>query len=269
MNFVNSTDTICPHFGVCGGCENQNLDYSQQIEIKQKYIQELFKSFDILELTPMLPSPKIWYYRNKMEFIIGKQKTGEIVAGLRQKGKFYKIVNLNTCKISFLHTGEILDIVRNWVKETRLPPYDLFTHTGKVRYLVVRHSKSEDKLMLNLVVTGTKYQIEHNEKVLYQDFIYRANTLKNVSSIYLSINNKVSDNAVPEEILHIYGEEYLVETVNGVKYLIYPNTFFQPNTECCNVLYKTVLNEIVEGNTLDLYCGSGGITLQIAKNNFS
>lgn len=263
------TTNLCYHFGVCGGCEHQNIEYKDQLAKKQEFIKQLFEDFEVLEYSQIIPSPEIWYYRNKMEFIVGKEKTGNIVSGLRQKGKFYKIVNLQECRISFVDVKKILDTVREWVKELQIEPYDLFTHKGRIRYIVVRHSKTNNKLMLNLVVTGTKYQVEHNEHNLYQTFVERVKNIQNISSVYLSINNKLSDNAVPEDILHLYGDKYLVETVNGINYQVYPQTFFQPNTKCCEVLYKIILEEILEGNILDLYCGSGGITLQIAKSNLA
>jgi len=154
---------ICYHFGLCGGCESQNLDYNIQLSQKQNYIKEKFKDFAVEQYCDIIPSPQVWYYRNKMEFVVGKEKTGEIVSGLRQKGKFYKIINLKECKISFENTLEILDILRNWVKESSIEPYDLVSHKGKVRYLVVKESKTNNKILLNLIVTGTKYQVENNE----------------------------------------------------------------------------------------------------------
>jgi len=105
--------------------------------------------------------------------------------------------------------------------------------------------------------------------ILYRSFVERYKKLNYVSSIYLSINNKLSDNAVAEEILHLYGEKYIVEEINGVLYKIYPQTFLQTNTKCCELLYKTVLDEVEEGNILDIYCGSGGIALQIVKHKLS
>jgi 23S rRNA (uracil-5-)-methyltransferase RumA len=260
---------ICNHFGLCGGCESQNLDYNIQLSQKQNYIKEKFKDFAVEQYCDIIPSPQVWYYRNKMEFVVGKEKTGEIVSGLRQKGKFYKIINLKECKISFENTLEILDMLRNWVKESSIEPYDLVSHKGKVRYLVVKESKTNNKILLNLIVTGTKYQVENNEYDLYRSFVERYKKLNYVSSIYLSINNKLSDNAVAEEILHLYGEKYIVEEINGVLYKIYPQTFLQTNTKCCELLYKTVLDEVEEGNILDIYCGSGGIALQIVKHKLS
>lgn len=258
--------TVCKHFGICGGCEFQNLDYSQQLIDKKRYIQQLFKEFSIEHIFDVIPSVDIWYYRNKMEFIIGQQQNGKIIAGLRQKGKFYSVVDLSECKISFKNTGEILNIFKSWVENNNISTYNLFTHKGKVRYLTVKHSKTEDNIMLNLILTGTKYQMENNEKKYIDDFVRCYAQLPYISSIYVSINNAISDNAVPEEIFHVYGSKFIMEEINGLKYHIYPNIFFQTNTKCCEVLYKLLLDEIEEGNILDLYCGSGGITLQVAKH---
>ncbi len=255
---------LCKHFGVCGGCEFQNLPYLQQLSNKKKYIQELFKEFSVDYISDVVPSVDIWYYRNKMEFIIGKENN-RVVSGLRQKGKFYKIVDLSECKISYDEIGKVLNIVKSWVEENNLEPYNLLTHKGKVRYLAFKHSKTENKIMLNLVVTGTKYQIENNEKKYFDELVKLYSQLPNVDSIYVSINNLISDNATPEEVFHFYGRKFIVENVNGVNYNIYPHIFFQTNTKCCEVLYKLIIQEIEEGNTLDLYCGSGGITLQVAK----
>lgn len=263
---MNLRDTICKHFGICGGCQYQDVDYTEQLKNKNDLLKNLFKDYDVKEFMPIIPSPQIWYYRNKMEFIIGKDKTGQVLTGLREKNKFYKIVNLKECKISFKQTNKILETVKTWIQETKITTYDLFTHQGKVRYLTVKQAKSSEKIMLILVITGTKYQLEHNEKEIFEKFVDTCKkNIPEVDSIYIAINNKISDNAVPEETLLFYGEPSITEVINGVKYEVYPSTFLQTNTVCCELLYRTVIDELVEGNTLDLYCGSGGISLQIAK----
>jgi 23S rRNA (uracil1939-C5)-methyltransferase len=260
---------LCQHFGLCGGCQTQNIDYGLQLGQKQKFIEEKFKDFEISQLYKIIASPQIWFYRNKMEFVVGKEKNGNIVSGLRQRNKFYKIVDLNECKISFEETKEVLNILKLWVKENSVEPYDLISHKGKVRYLTIKKSKTKNKILLNLIVTGTKYQVEHNEVKLYTLFVEQCKKISNINSVYLSINNKLSDNTLGEEIIHLYGEKYIVEEINNVSYKIYPQTFLQTNTKCCELLYKTILEEIDEGNVLDIYCGSGGISLQIVKHKSS
>lgn len=265
MNLIDK-NFICKHFGLCGGCEFQNIEYAQQLKNKQEFVKELFKEFDIKEIEPIIPSPEIFYYRNKMEFIVGKDKSNNILIGLREKGKFYKIVDLSECKISLPNVQEILDIIKNWIKENNVEPYDLITHKGKFRYVVLRHSKTANQIMLNFVITGTKYQFEQNEQKMFMSLVERFKKIQNLYSVYVSINNKVSDNAVAEEIFHLYGGEYIIEILNGIKYLIYPLVFFQTNTKTAEIMYKIIQQEVIDGNVLDIYCGSGGITLQIFDN---
>ncbi|MFN3551116.1 MAG: 23S rRNA (uracil(1939)-C(5))-methyltransferase RlmD [Endomicrobiia bacterium] len=267
-SLANSTTTnlVCKHFNICGGCEFQNIEYLQQLKNKQEFIKELFKEFDVKEIQPIIPSCQTIYYRNKMEFVVGKDKSNKIVSGLRQKGKFYKIVDLSECIISIPYLGEILNIVKEWIKENNVEPYDLITHKGKFRYIVLRHSKTIDQIMLNFVITGTKYQFEQNEQKMFLSLIDRLKKIQNLDSLYVSINNKISDNASAEEMFHLYGEKYITEILNGIKYLIYPTVFFQTNTKTAEVMYKIIQQEIIDGNVLDIYCGSGGITLQIFNN---
>ncbi|MCX7957111.1 MAG: 23S rRNA (uracil(1939)-C(5))-methyltransferase RlmD [Endomicrobia bacterium] len=258
-------ESICKHFGVCGGCQFQDMDYKEQLVKKQRFLKEIFKEFEIDEFCEIISSPEIWYYRNKMEFVVGKDKTQKIVAGLRESGKFYRIVDLQECKISSKCVGDILRVLKDWIKDNNLEPYDLVTHKGKVRYVVVKQSKTHNKIMLNFVVSGSKYQFENNEREVIDDLVKRYKNFQDISSVYFSINNSVSDNAVAEDVIHIYGDKNLIELINGISYIIYPTTFFQTNTKCCEKLYEIVTNEIVEGNTLDLYCGSGGISLQVVN----
>ncbi len=253
---------ICKHFGICGGCDFQNVEYTNQLHNKYTLLQSCFKDFEIQNFNFPVASPDIWFYRNKMEFAVGGTTQNPLI-GLRQKGKFYKIVDLSECKIFYPNIKEIFLIIKQWIKDNNIQPYDIVQHTGKLRYIVIRHSKHYDELMLNLVITGTKYQFEHNEKPIFESLVKSLKEIKNVVSLYVCINNKVSDNALTEEIFLLEGEKFIKEKVNDIIYKIYPTNFMQTNTSCCSVLYQIVKSEVNEGNVLDIYCGSGGVSLQI------
>lgn len=65
----------------------------------------------------------------------------------------------------------------------------------------------------------------------------------------------------------IYGDEYLVDNINGIKYTIYPDSFFQVNKEGMIKIYDKVLEYASSGNSLlDLYCGTGTIGIYLSKN---
>lgn len=77
----------------------------------------------------------------------------------------------------------------------------------------------------------------------------------NIDSIYL--NDKL-----------IYGNAYIIEELSNVKYSIYPNAFFQINTENMKIMYDKVKEYAGSGDKLlDLYCGTGTIGIYL-KDNF-
>ncbi len=61
----------CRHFGDCGGCHCQHLDYPAQLEAKQQVLREQLARLAGLQDPPLagpLPSPAPWGYRNHLQF---------------------------------------------------------------------------------------------------------------------------------------------------------------------------------------------------------
>lgn len=253
----------CQHFGTCGGCDYTNEQYLESLKVKQEYVKSKFQFYEVENILEIIPSVKLEYHRNKMEFAVGGQ-VGNVLIGLRQKGKFNKIVDLKCCKTFHPKTVEILTIIKEWMQENNLEPYDIIKHKGKIRYVAMRHSKTFDELMLNIVITGSKYQFEYLEHKLFQSLVQKISLFK-IVSFYICINNKLSDNALTDEVFKIYGTDFIKEKVNNIIYKIYPQTFFQTNTLTCELMYNLISSEIDGGNVLDIYCGSGGISLQVSS----
>ncbi len=261
---MNTKNSICMHYKTCGGCDNLELSYEEYLKLKQDYVQTILCDFVIEKVEEIIPSPTTKFYRNKMEFAVGGT-VDNIFIGLRQKGKFSKIVDLKECYNFHPKIIEVFDIVKLWMKENNILPYDIILHKGKIRYVSIRHSKTFDDLMVNIVITGSKYQFDYFEKKIFENLSAKLIEKEKIGSIYVCINNKVSDNAYTDEIFKIYGKDFIEEKINEIKYKIFPLTFFQTNTSCCEKLYEIVVKQTEGGNVLDIYCGSGGITLQVAK----
>ncbi len=67
----------CKHFGICGGCSWQNLDYEKQIAFKQKHVEDAFARIgriDVEEKFPIIRSENIYHYRNKLEFTFSAKR---------------------------------------------------------------------------------------------------------------------------------------------------------------------------------------------------
>src|SRR4051812_50190251 len=60
----------CEHFGVCGGCAWQDLDYAEQLRHKQAQVSDALERLGRLEgyqPAPVEPAPPIWGYRKQFQ----------------------------------------------------------------------------------------------------------------------------------------------------------------------------------------------------------
>ncbi|MFH2070940.1 MAG: 23S rRNA (uracil(1939)-C(5))-methyltransferase RlmD [Elusimicrobiota bacterium] len=255
---------LCQHFGVCGGCSFQDIPYQQQLSSKQKRIEQLFGGFPAGDVLPIIPSPDIYFYRNKMEFVFGEP----LCLGLRQRGSFSNIVNIKECLIFSQKAPGLLDAARRWAAESPIPVFALKKQSGVLRYMVTREAKKTGKLMVNMIVSATPYKFENEFRKYFDRFLEIAG--KNnvaVDCFTVGLNDKKTDIALAEKNYLINGVPSIEEKIGGLTYIIFPYTFFQPNPLASEKLYG-VVREWVEqdaGSTaVDLFCGSGGITLWTA-----
>jgi 23S rRNA (uracil1939-C5)-methyltransferase len=73
----------------------------------------------------------------------------------------------------------------------------------------------------------------------------------------ITINNEI-----------VYGNGYIIDSINSLQYKISPLSFYQVNSIQTNELYKKVLeyaNLSLDDTVFDLYCGIGTITLLLAE----
>ena len=234
----------CKYFGKCGGCTLQHLPYDEQIELKKEKLKELFGSIEII------PSPKIYEYRNRIDVAITNKGIG-----FREKNKWWKIVNIDECKLFGRRSKLVLEKLKEFIRDFKLEPFNLRKSKGFLRYIVLREGKFTGELMINLVTYKGKLPEEIKN---YFDF---------ANSLYWSINETKSDISYgkPEKF---WGKEYIEEKLNGIRYLIHPNIFFQTNSYQTQKLIK-IVEKFSEGSkVLDLYCGIGTFSIYLAKKGF-
>ena len=246
--------SICPHFPACGGCNLIHIDYNKQLEIKQKYLNELFPEE---ELTDIIPSPKIFHYRNKMDYSFGG-KINDLSLGLVKRFSFYEIVDITDCKISPPEFNKIVTSVRDFFKSKRLEPFNKLKGKGFLRYLILRKSFTNNKLMLNLITT-TENKIDIKELNTYLE-----NTDISLDSVVWSVNDSPSDIAIGDTVTFLK-KPFIEEMIKNYTYRIYPNNFFQTNTYQAENMLKFIRKHIHEGGrALDLYSGIGFFTIGLS-----
>jgi 23S rRNA (uracil1939-C5)-methyltransferase len=262
-----SSAARCTHFGTCGGCSTQNLPYDEQLRLKAARVSSFIKESG-LELSAVHASPDAWHYRNKMEFSFGDcypPKEGDpwLKLGLKPKGRWYEILDLQHCFLPSPEVPALLASVRTWAEANRVPPYVQKRRAGVLRHLVLREAKNTNERMVLLVTEDG----EINEPA----FVEAVTKVYPATTILRGINKKASDTAVSDSLRALTGPGFVTEELDilgrKLRFRISPHSFFQTNSGAAEVLYTRLVEWARESGAktiLDLYCGGGAIALCLA-----
>jgi len=251
--------SFCSHFPTCGGCQIADLEYTDQLKLKEDVFQQLLNhhlpkiKFHYL---PTIPCSNSFYYRNKMEFAFTAPQ-GVPVLGLKEKGKYDSVVPIQNCYIQNENTSTILSLTNQFFSEHPLPVWDYNRFEGVLRYLLIRHSKVDNTFLLGLIVSE-----DHPYFAQYARFI--KHHLPSVSGVLLGIKDTQSDSAFVPHFKVLEGEPMIQENLGLFRFNISASSFFQTNTVQAEKLYEAIREAAQLSPTdllMDLYCGTGTIGL--------
>ncbi|MBF7097749.1 23S rRNA (uracil(1939)-C(5))-methyltransferase RlmD [Alkalibacter mobilis] len=260
----------CSLFGTCGGCTYQNLPYDAQLTLKESFIKELLKDFDIEPVySGIKGSPAPFHYRNKMEFSFGDEyKDGPLVLGLHKRGSMYDIVDIKNCYLVDDDFNRILRGVLIFCTNEGYDYYHKNSHLGFLRHLVIRKGIQTGELLIELV---TSSQGDLNKEKFIKT-LQDINLTGNIKSIIHTINDSLSDTVQEDKTDVLFGQNYITDIINDLNFKITPRSFFQTNTLGAEVLYD-VITDFIEPyaakEIYDLYSGTGTITQILAKKYLS
>lgn len=265
---------LCEHFGVCGGCNWQNIPYENQLEQKQAQVEECLKhigGFDPVCVKKIIPAAEPYFYRNKLEFSFGDNADEPFTLGFHPRGRRHDVFKLNSCFLQAPETALIVKAVFDFFQTRNIPRFRAKDQSGSLKNLIVKHSKTEDDFLLNLVINE-----EEKEIVWLADFLTLVDSLPKVESVYLTKVKHQRGRKTLKNIVKILGKEALLETLTiegrKINFRIDPDAFFQPNSRQAEVLYAEVLRAAKNKNekektavAFDLYCGTGTITIALSS----
>lgn len=270
MNIIEpSKDRVepkCPIARQCGGCQIQHYAYDAQLAYKQNKVAECFKrighfgeEIDTM-MEPIIGMKDPYYYRNKAQFPVGKNKEGEIVTGF-YASRTHSIIDTSHCYIQAEVNEELLNIVKDFMKEEEIPVYNEEYHTGLVRHILTRVGFVTGEIMVCIVINGSKLPS-------YEKLVDRLTQVKGMTSITININKEKSNVILGQKVKTLWGQGYITDYIGDIKYQISPLSFYQVNPVQTKRLYETALEYAdLSGNEIvwDLYCGIGTISLFLAK----
>ena len=148
----------CLNARACGGCQIQHLDYAEQLKYKQKKVENLLERVGKVkdyEMLPIMGMEEPYYYRNKAQFPVGKNKDGEIVTGF-YAGRTHSIIDTEHCYIQHPLNEKLIQIVKKWMKQNQIEPYDEVSGKGLVRHILTRVGYRTKEVMVYVVLNGKK-----------------------------------------------------------------------------------------------------------------
>jgi 23S rRNA (uracil1939-C5)-methyltransferase len=259
----------CPHFGTCGGCLFQNVDYETQLQLKERHLRRTLEEAGLADaaaaVKPITPSPDLYGYRNKMEFGFGEM-WGRLVLGLREKvtasrQTHRRTLSVETCPIFSPVVERIFPAVLDFVRERGLGAFDIVSGKGHLRHIILRQAKRTGELMVILVTAELP---DGGLAGLPERLTAAAPELRSFIHVTTARNSDVVEF---ERMRLIYGVPFIEEKLAGLAFRIYPPSFFQTNTAGAELLYRRILEGTPlsqASRILGLYCGSGAIELALA-----
>lgn len=282
INFHNysdkRTDSVCEHFGVCGGCKWQHMAYEHQLYYKQKEVENNLLRIGHIELPkplPILGSKKQYFYRNKMEFSFSDSRwltLDEInsdeeikdknALGFHIPGMWDKILDVKKCHLQQDPSNTIRLAVKSFAEENDMQFFNPRKQEGLLRTMMIRTSSTGE-----IMIIIQFYDDDKIKRELLLDHLQR--TFSEITSLQYLINQKANDTFYDQNIICYAGRDHIFEEMEGLRFKINAKSFYQTNSEQAYELYKITRDFAnLTGNELvyDLYTGTGTIAQFIAKN---
>lgn len=252
----------CPIATQCGGCDLRHITYEAELQAKQGFVTEALRRIGGLSVpvSPILASPLINGYRNKMQLPLTPGNNGKIEAGFYAK-RSHRVVPYAHCLLQPPILNEIAAFAVHVLEGAHVPAYNEATRKGVVRHLYLRRGYYSGEILLCLVVTCPFSQ--------QADFAQRlAQKFPAIKTVVLNINNAQTNVILGSQTEILLGPGYIHDTLSGVPLQLDVHSFAQVNTLSCENLFTKAREYAAvqpHETLLDLYCGAGVIGLSMAK----
>lgn len=271
------TEPKCEHFGTCGGCKWQHMDYDRQLYFKQKEVENnlvRLGQLDLPEVTPILGCKDQFFYRNKMEFSFSNKRwlTQEEInsendlgsrnaLGFHIPGMWDKILDVKKCWLQADPSNAIRNSIKDFANTNGLTFFDNRNQKGLLRTLMIRNTSIGE-----IMVLIQFYNDEVDGRIKILDHVKQS--FPEITSLLYVINQKANDTLYDQEIHCYAGRDHIFEEMEGLKFKINAKSFYQTNSKQAYELYKITRNFAdLKGTELvyDLYTGTGTIAQFVAK----
>lgn len=253
----------CAYAKMCGGCQLQALSYEAQLAFKAKKIQNnliRIGGFTNIDRPKVIGMEDPWRYRNKAQFPVGTDRDGNLVTGF-YAARSHTIIPCTDCQLGVEENKTILEKILSHMQKYQIPAYDETRRRGLVRHILIRKGFFTGELMVCLILNGRKLKA-------IEELTASLREIPGMTSITINVNTENTNVIMGAEIIPVFGQGYITDQIEDVKYQISPLSFYQVNPIQTEKLYQLALEYADlkgEETVWDLYCGIGTISLFLAQ----
>jgi 23S rRNA (uracil1939-C5)-methyltransferase len=276
---------FCGHFGTCGGCSWQHINYETQLVYKQKQVVDNLERIGGLQLPavkPILASSKINYYRNRLDFTFSADRwltKDELARPAEERGRpealgfhiprmYDRVFDVLECHLQPEPSNAIRLACKDIAVKEGIAFFDLRKQIGYLRTLTIRTAQGPAGPEVMVIL-----QVAYDRPEWMTKIMDKLSEFSAVTSLNYVINGKRNDTFHDLEIVCYRGKPWITETMpsfDGTKELQFrvgPKSFYQTNSGQAYHLYKAAA-EVADltGKELvyDLYTGTGTIANFVA-----
>ncbi|MFI3321367.1 MAG: 23S rRNA (uracil(1939)-C(5))-methyltransferase RlmD [Rikenellaceae bacterium] len=271
-------EPFCSNYGDCGGCKWQNLPYEKQLEFKQRQVNDQLTrigKIELPEISPIIGSEATRYYRNKLDFAFSSKRwvtRSEVESGaefergtalgFHVSGAFDKILDITECHLQSEPSNAIRNEIRDFTQENGYSYYDVRTHEGFMRNIVIRTASTGDVM----VIVIFNYEDKELRTALLDHLVAK---FPEITSLIYIINPKWNDSYSDLDTFLYHGNDHIMEQMEDLQFKVGPKSFYQTNSAQAYELYKVTRSAAdlqPDDVVYDLYTGTGTIANFVARN---
>lgn len=252
----------CEFASACGGCSLRHMKYEEELQLKLRRVNDALQRIGKInfKIEEIHGAANILRYRNKATFPVGVDKESGFKIGIFQQ-RSHNIIDINECLIQSEEAQTVVKIIRQWMSEYKIPAYNEENRSGLLRHIFIRTNYKYEVLVC---LVTTKKEIPHFNNLIK---LFKSSHIKIVGLVQnIQIENT---NVIFGEQFHtLWKENYITDRILGLDFKLSVASFFQVNRNQAEKLY-TIAMDFADikptDKIVDLYCGTGTITLLMAK----
>jgi len=254
----------CTHFGKCGGCKLQHLDFAAQVAAKQRLLEKDLWHIGKVKAENMLPPlyGPTWGYRHKARLSVKYvEKKQRVLVGFNEKSTRF-VADMNSCEVLVPEVSVLIEPLQHLILQLslkdKIPQIELAVGEAATHHQGREPAGNKPVIVLILRIMGP---LTSEDEALLKTFA-------DEHAVQVWTQSKGPDTIKPFYPLNAAQLQYSLPEF-GLTYPFKPNEFTQVNPQINQVMIRRAMQLLAPQATdkiADFFCGIGNFTLPIARS---